>query len=59
MVYQPEAVLKDKFSNLIHVTDYEGGHFAAAEEPEILAEDLYLFAEEVEKINEESNNYKT
>ncbi|XP_018570516.1 juvenile hormone epoxide hydrolase 1-like [Anoplophora glabripennis] len=51
VVYQPETVLRQKFPNLVHLADYEGGHFAAAEEPKILAKDLYLFVEKVEKIS--------
>nr|WCC58163.1 carboxylesterase [Pharsalia antennata] len=49
VVFQPETVLTQKFPNLVHVANYEGGHFAAAEEPMILAADLYLFVEKVEK----------
>lgn len=52
VVYQPEVVLKDKFPNLVHVADYEGGHFAAAEEPEILTNDLYLFVEKVRAMHQ-------
>lgn len=48
LVYQPEWVLKDKFTNLIQVSDLEGGHFAPLEVPHTLAEDLYKFAEKIE-----------
>ncbi|KAJ8926603.1 hypothetical protein NQ314_021012 [Rhamnusium bicolor] len=56
LVYQPETVLRDKFVNLVHVADYEGGHFAAAEEPELLANDLYIFVEKVENNIDANNN---
>ncbi|XP_045467670.1 juvenile hormone epoxide hydrolase 2-like isoform X1 [Harmonia axyridis] len=46
-VYSPEALLKDKYPHLIHVTDLEGGHFAAMECPQILANDLCDFTEKV------------
>lgn len=42
IVYQPEWILKDKYSNLVQVTDFEyGGHFAAFEVPEVFAEDIF------------------
>lgn len=46
-VYSPEAFLKDKYPNLIHVTDLDGGHFAAMERPLTMATDLYNFTEKV------------
>ncbi|KAK9882413.1 hypothetical protein WA026_020935 [Henosepilachna vigintioctopunctata] len=47
LVYSPTALLEDKYPNLIHVTDHEGGHFAALELPHILAKDVYDFTEKV------------
>lgn len=49
LVYQPEWVLKDKYTNLIQVTDLQGGHFAPLEIPNTLAEDIYKFVEKVER----------
>ncbi|XP_012286945.1 juvenile hormone epoxide hydrolase 2 isoform X2 [Orussus abietinus] len=41
--YQPKGLLKDRFKNLIRVTRMpRGGHFAAMEEPELLADDIWL-----------------
>ncbi|KAK7791256.1 hypothetical protein R5R35_005580 [Gryllus longicercus] len=40
--YQHEFILKDKYVNLIQVTEMpRGGHFAAFEEPELLADDIW------------------
>lgn len=40
--YQPEFLLKDRFSNLVQVTHMpRGGHFAAFEEPKLLSEDIW------------------
>lgn len=35
-------VLELKYHNLVHLSDYVGGHFAAFEVPEVLAEDIFL-----------------
>ncbi|XP_044757944.1 juvenile hormone epoxide hydrolase 1-like [Coccinella septempunctata] len=51
-VYSPEALLKDKYPNLIHVSDLNGGHFAAMECPQTLASDLFDFTEKVLSLNE-------
>ncbi|KAJ8938570.1 hypothetical protein NQ314_011429 [Rhamnusium bicolor] len=48
LVYQPESLLKERFKNLVHSSDYDGGHFAAFEVPQVLAEDLFIFTEKVE-----------
>lgn len=45
LAYQPDVILKLKFKNLIHTADYDAGHFAAFEEPEVLAEDLFIATE--------------
>ncbi|XP_011495330.1 PREDICTED: juvenile hormone epoxide hydrolase 2-like [Ceratosolen solmsi marchali] len=42
IIFQPEALLRDRFVNLVKVTRMKrGGHFAALEEPELLAEDIW------------------
>lgn len=44
----PRIVLKQKFKNMVHLTQYDrGGHFAAFEEPQLFADDLYMFVENV------------
>lgn len=45
LIYPLDAVLKNKFKNLIHLTDLEGGHYPAFEEPETFINDLYNFVE--------------
>ncbi|KAK9875016.1 hypothetical protein WA026_005826 [Henosepilachna vigintioctopunctata] len=50
MAYFPEALLKDKYPNLIHISDHEQGHFAALECPEVLATEFYNFIEKVLKL---------
>lgn len=49
--YQPDSLLKEKFRNLVHSAEYDGGHFAAFEVPETLGEDIYEFVEKVERLN--------
>ncbi|XP_066154027.1 juvenile hormone epoxide hydrolase 1-like [Euwallacea fornicatus] len=47
----PRSILTKRLKNLVHLTQYDtGGHFAALEEPDLFANDLYLFAEKVENI---------
>lgn len=42
IIYQVDWILKDKYPNLVQTTDFEdGGHFAAFEVPEVLAEDIF------------------
>lgn len=50
MVTQPDLILRLKFKNLVHTANYEGGHFAAFEEPEVLAKDLFLATEKFLKL---------
>ncbi|XP_074031164.1 juvenile hormone epoxide hydrolase 1 [Leptinotarsa decemlineata] len=50
LAFQPEAILREMFQNLVHVSDYEGGHFAAFEEPAALAQDIFKFTDKVEKL---------
>ncbi|KAJ8925184.1 hypothetical protein NQ315_001369 [Exocentrus adspersus] len=47
--YQPDTILKEKYVQLVHSADYEGGHFAAFENPGVLAEDIYVFVEKAER----------
>lgn len=50
LMYQSDALLKDRFAKLVQSTDYEdGGHFAAMELPQVLAKDLTDFVQKVEK----------
>ncbi|XP_066261557.1 juvenile hormone epoxide hydrolase 1-like [Euwallacea similis] len=49
----PRSILTQRLKNLVHLTQYDrGGHFAALEEPDLFANDLYLFVEKVENIKE-------
>ncbi|XP_063244853.1 juvenile hormone epoxide hydrolase 1-like [Bacillus rossius redtenbacheri] len=42
LAYQSEFILKDKYKNLVQVSDMpRGGHFAAFEEPLLLANDVW------------------
>lgn len=49
LVYSLDAALKMKYHNLVHLSDYEGGHFPAFEVPNVLAKDIYDFVEKVNK----------
>lgn len=42
LAYQPKSLLQEKFHKLVQHTDMpRGGHFAAFEEPELLADDVF------------------
>uniref|UniRef100_A0A1B6JZ18 Epoxide hydrolase n=1 Tax=Homalodisca liturata TaxID=320908 RepID=A0A1B6JZ18_9HEMI len=44
LAHQPRCFLEKKFTNLVQVTDMPtGGHFAAFEEPKLLADDIWDF----------------
>jgi len=48
---QPKSFLSGKFKNIISYNDLErGGHFAAYEEPGLLAEDILGFVRKVEEL---------
>ncbi|XP_030760517.1 juvenile hormone epoxide hydrolase 1-like [Sitophilus oryzae] len=50
IAYLPKSILKERYKNLVHVSDHEdGGHFAAFELPDVLAKDVYDFVEIVRK----------
>ncbi|XP_023312674.1 juvenile hormone epoxide hydrolase 1-like, partial [Anoplophora glabripennis] len=50
LLIHPESILRDKFKNLIHISDLEGGHFAAFEVPKTLADDVYAFIDKLETL---------
>ena len=48
---QPESFIGGKFKNIVSYTDMERcGHFAAFEEPELLANDVFAFVGKVERL---------
>ncbi|XP_051170361.1 juvenile hormone epoxide hydrolase 1-like [Leptopilina boulardi] len=52
LVYQSESLLKSKYRNLIQFNHLpRGGHFAAMEEPKLLADDVYSFVEKVKNLS--------
>lgn len=54
--YPATTILKTKYKNLVHVSDYDGGHFAAFEVPNVLANDVFLATKKFLNIN---NNVKS
>lgn len=44
----PDFILKEKYKKLIHISDYDTGHFAALEVPALLSEDIFQFVQQVE-----------
>jgi hypothetical protein len=40
--------LEEKYKNIVHESDYDAGHFAAFEEPKILADDIFIGIEKME-----------
>lgn len=53
---QSARVLRTRFVNLVRVTKMpRGGHFAAFEEPELLANDIWASVDEMEAWNKKHN----
>lgn len=51
IAYQPPNFLTDKYPNLIQHQHYDdGGHFAAFEVPDVLANDVYLAVSKFENL---------
>ncbi|XP_046739169.1 juvenile hormone epoxide hydrolase 1-like [Diprion similis] len=49
LTYSPESLLRPKYPNLIQANHLpRGGHFAAFEEPQLLADDVWSFVDKVE-----------
>lgn len=44
--YVPDGLVYDIYHNLLHLSDHKGGHFAAFQVPQVLANDIF---EAVEK----------
>jgi len=42
LAYQPKCLIQEKYHKLVRFTDMpQGGHFAAFEEPELLADEVW------------------
>lgn len=51
VMHSPKLWVKQKYRNLIRYTPMpRGGHFAAMEEPQLMAEDIQEFTKTVEKM---------
>lgn len=51
IVYQSKSLLEARYRNIIQFNHYpRGGHFAAMEEPQFVAEDVWSFVEKVEQM---------
>jgi juvenile hormone epoxide hydrolase len=52
LAYSPTIILKEKYHNLVHVSDYQdGGHFASFELPKVMAEDIFTATEKMRSFN--------
>lgn len=59
IVYQSESLLQPRYRNLVQFNHLpRGGHFAAMEEPQLLADDVWPFVEKVEKKLKEEEEEK-
>lgn len=59
LLYQPESLLRDKYTNLIQFNHMpRGGHFAAFEEPALLADDVYEFVSKIEEMAKKAGKDK-
>lgn len=60
IAYQPESLLRDKYTNLIQFNHLpRGGHFAAFEEPALLANDVFEFVLKTEDIRKKAGKDKS
>ncbi|XP_012286942.1 juvenile hormone epoxide hydrolase 1 [Orussus abietinus] len=51
LLYQPESLIKSRYQKLIHFNHMpRGGHFAAFEEPQLLADDIWSFIKKREDL---------
>ena len=51
LLYQPESLVKEKYTKLVRFTNMpRGGHFAAFEEPELLSEEIWETVKIVETL---------
>ena len=52
LISQPESMLKSRYTKLIQYSLMpRGGHFAAFEEPKLLADDIFNFVKKTEELN--------
>jgi len=53
IIEQSSSELRTRFVNLLRITKmHQGGHFAAFEEPELFANDVWASVDEMESWNE-------
>ncbi|GJQ78773.1 Jheh2 [Trypoxylus dichotomus] len=51
IAYYPDWILRDKYANLVHRSNFnEGGHFAALEVPQTLSEDIFKAVAKMRRI---------
>ena len=51
LLYRPQSILNEQYTNLIQFTHpARGGHFAAFEEPELFADDVWGFVHKREQM---------
>ncbi|XP_063914655.1 juvenile hormone epoxide hydrolase 2-like isoform X1 [Zophobas morio] len=49
--YTSDGLLKEIFPNLLHLSDHEGGHFAAFQVPDVFSRDVFVAIEKFENFN--------
>lgn len=55
LTYTPEKLLKFRYKNLLQYNHPpRGGHFAAFEEPKLLADDIWSFVDKVQNPKDQS-----
>lgn len=56
LAYEPESSVRNKYTNLIQFNHLpRGGHFAAFEEPALLADDVFKFVSTVEDMKKKNS----
>ncbi|XP_053974596.1 juvenile hormone epoxide hydrolase 1-like [Hylaeus volcanicus] len=59
LLLSPQSLLKDRYPSLIQYTYLSrGGHFAAFEEPRLLADDVFSFVTKAEEMNKDNKAHK-
>ena len=57
MFNQPLCLTAEKYVNIVQFSELpQGGHFAALQEPKLLAEDVFSFVNKVEQLQETAND---
>lgn len=49
--YAPDGLLNELYPNLLQLSDYHGGHFAAFQLPDVFSKDVFMAVEKFENFH--------